>query len=138
MPTPSISIGPRIGGGPVVQLIPCPGVTISMTMPAGTRIFDEGGTRGLEAPDRAALSIHQDGTLEYDSASAEYSLRLPAGLAEELFAAFQGKGGQALDDEIELEAEGEENPGAVEGGRRSRLKKQTRRTKGKRRNTVRR
>ncbi len=128
MPTPSITIEPREGGGPIVQLIPCEGVTVTMTMPAATRVFEERGIRGLIVPgdaNRHSLSIHEDGTLEYDSPTAEYSLVLPRGLADELYAAFQGQKGKALEDDIDLEAAVEENPGAVEGGRKHRSKKQT-------------
>lgn len=150
MPTPSITIDPQVGGGPIVQLIPCEGVTITMTMSAGVRVYEEAGRRGLHVPGTAngtALSIHENGTLEYDSPVAEYSLRLPRGLADDLFAAFQGKNGQVLEDEIDLETEEGENPAGPNvgeeenpyGGRklRSRVKKQARRTQRKRRNTVR-
>jgi hypothetical protein len=153
MPPPSITIEPRVGGGPVVQLIPCAGVTVTMTMPGPTRIFEGQGIRGLNVPwaeNGLALVIHEDGTLEYNSPWAEYSLVLPRGLADELYAAFAGRNGQALENVIELPGENapapeeeEENPQVnpnPEGGRkrRSRVKKQTRRTQRKRRNTVRR
>lgn len=145
----SITIEPRVGGGPVVQLKPCAGMTITMTMPAGTRIFEDEGASGL-AGDDASLTIHPDGTLEYDSPTAEYSLMLPAGLRTPLVQAFAGRNGQDLEDDILLPEEGapvpeeeEENPRVnpnPEGGRkrRSRVKKQTRRSQRKRRNTVRR
>lgn len=145
---PSITIEPRVGGGPVVQLKPCEGTTITMTMPEGTRIFEDGGASGL-AGDDASLTIHPDGTLEYDSPTTEYSMTLPAGLRVSLVQAFAGRNGQDLEDEIELPEEGapapeeeEENPQVnpnPEGGRkrRSRVKKQTRRAQRKRRNTVR-
>jgi hypothetical protein len=121
-----------------------------MTMPNATRVFEEAGIRGLDVPgaaNGASLAIHQDGTLEYNSPTAEYSLVLPRGIADELYAAFQGRNGQALEDDIDLEAAVEENPAGPNAGeeenpqggrkRRSRVKKQTRRAKGKRRNTVR-
>jgi hypothetical protein len=141
---PSIAIDPRVGGGPVVELKPCAGTTVVMTMPAGTRIFEDGATRGLAGGD-ASLTIHRDGTLEYDSPTAEYSLTLPAGLGADLFAAFAGRNGQELEDEIELDdadaenpQQDEENPQNAGRKRRSGVKKQTRRSQRKRRNTVRR
>lgn len=153
MPPPSVIIEPRVGGGPIVQLTPCAGVTFTVTMPNATRVFEEEGVRGLEVPGAAnggSLSLHNDGTLEYNSPTAEYSLVLPRGLADELSVVFQGRNGQALEDEIDLEAAEEENPAQPnageeenpQGGRKrrsrgSRVKKQTRRAKGKRRNTVR-
>lgn len=142
MPPPSITIEPRDIGGPVVQLIPCAGVTVTMTMPGPTRIFEGQGIRGLNVPwaeNGLALVIHEDGTLEYNSPWAEYSLVLPRGLADELYAAFQGRNGQALVDNIDLEAGGEDNPAGPneeeenpQGGRK-RGKKQTRRARKPRR-----
>lgn len=141
-------------------LQPCAGVSISMTMPEGVVVFEDNTMRGLEGGGHS-LTIHEGGMLEYDSGMAEYSLVLPQDVADELYAAFEGLGGEPLDDGIE--AGEEENPpvvappipapvgdaginanddggqGPARGGRnrRSRLKKQTRRTKRKSRKTIR-
>jgi hypothetical protein len=149
----SIALEPRMGGGGLmVALEPCAGAVFVMTMPEGTRIFEDEDIRGVQGPEgEPSLTIHRDGTLEYDSPDAEYSLTLPPALAGPFFAAFEGRNGQALEEAIVLPDENapavaedeEENPRVEEnpqGGRkrRSRVKKQTRRTQRKRRNTVRR
>ena len=132
---PSIAIERRQGSGPIVTLVPCEGTEVVLTMPEGVYVFEEDASRGLEGNGHS-LTIHQDGTLEYDSQTAEYHLQLPRAMADELYAAFEGRAGQGLDAAIEVE--GEEDPTNVGGRkRRSRVKKQTRRTKGRRRNTVR-
>ena len=109
-------------------------------MPEGVYVFEEGGRRGLEGAGHS-LTIHQDGTLEYDSQTAEYNIHLPPAIADPLYAAFEGRAGQPLQEAIEVDGDAEEDPANVGGRKRrargSRVKKQTRRTKGRRRNTVR-
>lgn len=148
---PEIDIEPRVGGGPIVTIEPCDGVTITMTMPNGVRVFHGNDIRGLEGGGHS-LTIHdEEGLVEYMSPDAEYSINLPVELADHVYAALANLNGQPLEDVIHApEAEDEEAPPegnpAVEaadedprGGRkrRSRLKKQTRRTKRKSRKTIR-
>ena len=144
---PTIDIEPRIGGGPIVTIEPCDGVSIVMTMPNGVRVFHGNDIRGLQGGGHS-LTVHdEEGLVEYMSPDAEYSIHLPVELADQVYAALADLNGQPLDDEIhapedEGEDAAEENPGDPQGGRKRRLrglrvKKQTRRTKGKRRNTIR-
>ena len=148
---PTIDIEPRVGGGPVVTIEPCDGVSIVMTMPNGVRVFHGNDVRGLEGGGHS-LTIHdEEGLVEYMSPDAEYNINLPVEVADAVYAALANLEGQPLEDEIhapedeEEDAPPEPNP-AVEavdedprGGRkrRSRVKKQTRRTKGKGRKTIR-
>lgn len=148
---PAIHIEPRVGGGPTVTIEPCDGVTITMTMPNGVRVFHGNDIRGLEGGGHS-LTIHdEEGLVEYMSPDAEYSINLPVELADHVYAALANVAGQPLEDEIhapedEEEEAAEDNPaveaaadGDPQGGRkrRSRLKKQTRRTKRKSRKTIR-
>jgi hypothetical protein len=139
-----ISIVPQEEGGPRVTLTNCGIRSITTVLPADSLVFDGGNTRGLEGGD-GHLTIWQDGTLECRSGETEFDTKLPAAIAQDLFAAFKDLAGNALENPIEVgkEMEEEEENPAVnpnpEGGkkRRSRVKKQTRRSQRKRRNTIR-
>jgi hypothetical protein len=134
-----ISIVPQEEGGPRVTLRNCGIRSITTVLPADSLVFDGGNTRGLEGGD-GHLTIWQDGTLECKSGETEFDTKLPAALAQDLFAAFEGLAGNALVDAIEvgqeMEEDEEENPAVnpnPEGGKKRRTKKQVRRVRKTRR-----
>lgn len=116
-------------------------MSLTVTMPNGARIFEDGGIRGIDSGGgRGRLKIHRDGTLEYDSPTAEYSLVVSQRLTDQLFAAFEGRNGRPLEDAIELPEgpapaaaeEDEENP-RVEQNPQGGRKRRTRRARKTRR-----
>lgn len=135
-----ISIVPHAGEGPHLTLRNCGIQSITTILPAESLVFDGGNARGLEGGDGYLTIWQDDGTLECRSGETEFVIKLPAALAQDLFAAFGGRAGNALVDAIQvgedMEEDEEENPAVnpnPEGGKKRRTKKQVRRARKTRR-----
>jgi hypothetical protein len=140
-----IAVEPQAGGGVRVTLVNCGFRNITTVLPPGDRVFRDENSRGLDAGPQGYLTVFRDGVLECKSKDTEFDTKLPAAVARDLFDAFANLPvGQPLEDAIEVGGEMDEeeenpavNPNPEGGRRRSRVKKQTRRTQRKRRNTIR-
>ena len=129
----TLSIEPE-AGKPRITLTNCHGFTITAVLPASARVFDDEDHIVGVAAGPAYFTVHQDGTLEFVSESVEYYTTISTGFARAISDALAPLAGNAVTDDIEIEdpTSVDEDPQAA--GRRSRVKKQARRTQRKGRN----
>lgn len=144
MPSIEIDRAPE-GGGPTVVFRPCDGVEIVVSMPYTTVVWEDAraGMRGLHqgSVDGPSFIVMRDGTFEFEDTQSgvEINTIIPQQMARDLYEALGPLVGRRVTRDIAANAgaaEEDEDPQAA--GRRSRVKKQARRTQRKRRNTVRR
>jgi hypothetical protein len=137
MPSIEIDRAPA-GGGPTVVFKPCDGVEIVVSMPATTGVFEADGLRGLHqgaARGPTILVDPRDGTFEFDDTKAvEINTIIPQQMARDLYDALGPLvGGRVTRDIAANAAAGAEEEDPQAAGRRSRVKKQTRRARKTRR-----
>lgn len=147
MPSIEIDRAPA-GGGPTVVFTPCEGTKIVVSMPATTVLFEADGMRGLHQGSVRGPNFvvdPRDGAFEFDDMrGVEINTKLPLQMARALYDALDPSLGRRVDRDIAVNADAaanNEDPGDdnedPQGAARSRVKKQTRRTQRKRRNTIR-
>jgi hypothetical protein len=139
MPSIEIDRAPE-GGGPTVVFKPCEGVEIVVSMPYTTVVWEDAraGMRGLHqgAVDGPSFVVMRDGTFEFeDTASGvEINTIIPLPMARDLYDALGPLvGGRVTRDIAANAAAAEEDEDPQAAGRRSRVKKQTRRARKTRR-----
>jgi hypothetical protein len=138
MPSIEIDRAPE-GGGPTVVFKPCDGVEIVVSMPYTTVVWEDAraGMRGLHqgAADGPSFIVMRDGTFEFDDTKAvEINTIIPQQMARDLYDALGPLvGGRVTRDIAANAAAGAEEEDPQAAGRRSRVKKQTRRARKTRR-----